>query len=388
MEGIRQRIEKTIREYDAQGHHRTGTRVDDDSALWLVGRVLETGRIANLESFSFDRVIPGESYVEINGTRIAGFPIFDGTFTDERGVHGRLIHLNSDARVFPDDSRPNIAVIEFPPAGKSELLDRVRLSNRFVAVVGVVHSNPPGLAIRNAEQFMEPVAPPVLQVSSAEYEKLGTTAKTGSSARVVVKATTESSSAKNVIVEIGGRNSRLSPLVVMTPRSGWFNCAIERGGGISCWLEILAAFSNHKPNRRVLLIATSGHELGHLGLKSFIGANPELPRRALAWLHLGASIGAAINWQPGLQTSDADLEKSAFEFLTDSIFEGLNVVPAGQVKGGEAQEIHGLGGRYVSIVGRHDHFHLESDRWPDAVDLNSLVVYSRAITALAIRLSN
>ena len=42
--------------------------------------------------------------------------------------------------------------------------------------------------------------------------------------------------------------------------------ASERGGGLACWLEIMRAVRNGKPARDVLFVASSGHELGHLGL--------------------------------------------------------------------------------------------------------------------------
>ena len=37
------RIAAVIREYEAQGLHRTGTAVDDASGEWLAGRVREAG---------------------------------------------------------------------------------------------------------------------------------------------------------------------------------------------------------------------------------------------------------------------------------------------------------------------------------------------------------
>ena len=48
----------------------------------------------------------------------------------------------------------------------------------------------------------------------------------------------------------------------MTPRSGWYSCASERGGGIACWLELMRTLNGRAP-RDVLFVASSGHELGH-----------------------------------------------------------------------------------------------------------------------------
>ena len=96
------------------------------------------------------------------------------------------------------------------------------------------------------------------------------------------------------------------------------------------------------------------------------------------------------NGKPNLQTSDRELETAALECLAGPEFDGLpelTVFPTGQIYGGEAQQIHSRGGRYVSIVGHHALFHQESDRWPHAVDVSALTAYATALATLALRLA-
>ena len=102
------------------------------------------------------------------------------------------------------------------------------------------------------------------------------------------------------------------------------------------------------------------------------------------WGHLGASIGAAVDWNPHLQTSDAEMEAVALKHLTDS---QLTIVPTGEVRGGEAEEIHGQGGRYLSIVGGHATFHQQADRWPDAVNLTATAEYAAAMASIVMELT-
>ena len=415
------RVVRTVREYDGQGWHRTGTRVDDESAEWLVGRVGELGQSARIELFELERVVPGESYVEVDGRRIDGFPLFDGTFTDEVGISGRLGLAGSES---------DVALIEFQAAGGAGEVQALRESGRYGAFVGVVTSGlgegsggaplsqfahpltalssghsgrenhvlpgmenpvPAGLAIRNGEFFSSRGGAPVVQVSSVEYERVIAAAESGAEVRIVAQAEIESTTAQNVIVKVAGSDSSLAPLVVMTPRSGWFSCAVERGGGIACWLEIMSSFTGNKPERDVIFIATSGHELGHVGLKSFLSSNAELSESAHAWLHLGASIGAALDWMPRLQTSDIELERLALGcFGEESDFADLvplKVVPTGTTKSGEAVQINRFGGRFVSVIGSHALFHQETDQWPDAVDAEALGVYASALTRIAGHLS-
>lgn len=122
----------------------------------------------------------------------------------------------------------------------------------------------------------------------------------GSDVRVVCHTTRTTGEALNVVAEVPGRTSTLAPLVVITPRSGWWQCAAERGGGIVCWLEAIRALAGTPPDRPAIFVASSGHELGHLGLEAFLHANEALLRAAHAWIHLGANIGAlCLDHRPG-----------------------------------------------------------------------------------------
>jgi len=57
----------------------------------------------------------------------------------------------------------------------------------------------------------------------------------------------------------------------------------------------------------ILFVASSGHELGHLGLDSYIVRRPGLVPAAKAWIHLGANIGAAQAPGNNLQASDDEI---------------------------------------------------------------------------------
>ena len=102
----------------------------------------------------------------------------------------------------------------------------------------------------------------------------------------------EASSAINVQVTIKGKQPELSPLAIMTPRSAWWTCTSERGGGITVWLECIRQFAASPPARDVIFTANSGHELSHLGLDHFLRNHESLIKDAHAWLHLGANFGA------------------------------------------------------------------------------------------------
>jgi hypothetical protein len=103
----------------------------------------------------------------------------------------------------------------------------------------------------------------VLQVASDEGAFLADCARQGAKAVLTARAERLQTKAFNVMTVVPGTDKGLAPLVVMTPRSGWWWCASERGGGVACWLEIMRTISAGAPARDVVFVASSGHELGH-----------------------------------------------------------------------------------------------------------------------------
>jgi hypothetical protein len=187
----------------------------------------------------------------------------------------------------------------------------------------------------------------------------------------------------NVVAVVSGTNKGAAPLIVMTPRSGWWWCASERGGGLACWLEIMRAMHNAKPFRDLIFVASSGHELGHLGLESFIERRPGIAPGAKAWIHLGANIGAAHGPGNCLQASDDEMQSMMSEMMVKV---GLRIdqrVPSGTVPRGEAGNVYRGGGRYISIIGNNALFHNMSDRGPDMVDLKVIELFASAFAVFA-----
>ena len=78
----RERISNVIGEYDAQGIHRTATTTDEASAHWLADHVRAAGLEPRLEGYDVHRLDPGECFLELDGRRIEGVPLFDCTYTD------------------------------------------------------------------------------------------------------------------------------------------------------------------------------------------------------------------------------------------------------------------------------------------------------------------
>lgn len=372
---LEQRAAQIIQEYDQQGIHRTGTKADAQSARWLAAHAQRCGVQVTLETFAHDRVDPQACYVEANGQRIAGLPIFDALFTDAKGLRGSLGRFGSSA---------DIGWIELPPnAEYGADYEATRRYSKHRAIVVVTKGARPGLCPINAPEFLHPYGPPMLQISS-EYSDWIRQQTSGHFVAHVKRAKT---TAINVTATIKGANKNLAPLVVMTPRSGWGHSTSERGGGLVCWLEVMRALAQQRPARAIHFLASSGHELGHLGLKNFIARHPRLVLDARAWMHFGANIGA-VGATNRIQASSDELEALAVNALTAIGVTINDKAKRGAVPFGEAGNIHRGGGQYLSLLCPGSPlFHHPADRWPDAVDVSAVAKYAAAFVQVARQLA-
>jgi hypothetical protein len=168
------------------------------------------------------------------------------------------------------------------------------------------------MGLLNAERFRHPYGAPTIHVSSDASDVVLADATRAAPARVVAESRYIPAAARNVVVAIRGSRPSSPPTVVMTPRSSWWQSTAERGGGLVCWLESLRALIAAPPACNVIFTATSGHELGHLGLDDFMARRPGWERPisegGVSWIHFGANIGAA-NGELSLQSASNDLRQ-------------------------------------------------------------------------------
>ncbi len=374
-----QRIARWIEAYDRQGIHRTGTVGDKRSADWLAAEIGKLGVKPALEPFAIDRVDPLDCFVEIAGKRIEGLPLFDAAFTDASGVGGRL---------GPVGGQTELGLIELPPnAEYSASYETTRRTSRHRALLIITKGARPGLCPINSAYFKHPFGPPALQVGSQHGQWLKHQAQQGMTARLVAHVKRTKVTAYNVTATIQGAQPQLTPVVVMTPRSGWWHSTSERGGGLVCWLEVMRALVAKRPARTAHFVSSSGHELGHLGLESFIGRRPELVKRAHAWIHFGANIGA-VGAPNRLQASSEELEAIAIEAMTQAGIAINDKAKRDVAPFGEAGNVHRGGGRYVSLLCLGNLlFHHPADRWPEAVDVTAVARYAEAFAEVAVKLA-
>lgn len=335
-----------LQAWDARGIHRTGTAGDQAGAEWLAREAASFGASVALETFALSRIDPVACWIETAEGRIDGVPVFDSPPTAHDGITGP------------------IGVVRLSPwAVYSPEYHAMRSTSDHAGMVIVCQGAEPGLALLNAERFREPYGCPAIHVAAVPCSD---------PSRLVSVYQRSAAKACNVVVTIPGRDPSRRKVVVMTPRSSWWQSTSERGGGLVCWLETLRALTAEPPLADVVMTANSGHELGHLGLDAFLERRPgwDGPDGAV-WVHYGANIGAAAG-QLSIQSADGPLRQAMRQALTAFGQPPATMAPETQVPNGETRDIHRLGGRYITLVGSNRLFHSPQDRWPHAVDVPAI----------------
>ncbi len=365
-----------LQAFDAQGIHRTGHLADLENADWLAAQAQELGANVSIEEFAIDRVEPAGCFVEIEGQRIPGVPMFDAAFTGPEGIEGS----------FGSDEAAEIGLAALSPlAIYQPSYEAYRETKPHKALVTITKADRPGLALFNAERFLHPYGVPDLMVSSEFGPALQAAATRGVRAKVVADVRRVPSTLLNVVATVKGHTPSAPTIAVMTPRSGWWHCASERGGGIVCWLAVLRAFRDHPPAGDVTMVASSGHELGHIGLDDFMARRPALVTGA-TWLHFGANLGA-VDSKLTLQSPQDDLRTLGTNALSQAGHPAAGLSPPTQVPFGESRAIHRAGGRYLTFIGSNALFHLPEDRFPNAVDVEAVRRIAAAASQIALSMT-
>jgi len=349
-----------IEDYAGQGLHRTGSPGDEATNRWLLRLLRERGIAAAPASFRFRRLAWREAAVFAGPARIEGTPLYDAGATTAEGVAGS----------FPVLEEPDAATLE-------AALDDPGVAAGMVVVTG----DPEGyVRLRNAERLDRPWPIPVLQVARRDAAPLLQAARAGAALRLVIDCERLDGEASNVVADLPAAGAS-ETVVLMTPKTGWFGCAAERGGGIAIALALAQAAAELPGRRRHLrILFTGGHELGHSGLLAYLAQDAALRARAAFWLQLGASIGAREASNMRVFTRD-DALRDWFPGVLRSHGAGpAALAPADLRPHGESREVFDR--PFLSLAGGHPCFHSPRDLPGRTVDADSVARYARALLEL------
>jgi hypothetical protein len=367
---------RLVAAWDASGVHRASTPGDAASGEWLSAEAAATGAETSRMPVPLDRTVVTEAFLVCAGQRIDGLPMFD-TPAAPGGLRGRLVPCGESGEIGYLEMPPNSASI------KGQKLELIRRETRHAALVVATRVTGESLAPINAQFFSAPFGTPVLQVAGFNAAFLAAQAKQGAEVEFVSLHHREPAQSFNVAARVGAPSSA-APIVLLTPRTGWWESTAERAGGIVAWFAGLsAAHALHQRGalkREVRGYATCGHELGHVGLEDLLAREHKLVGAAAWWLHLGANLGTASNVAMTVRTDDAAEAEAMRALLVAEGYpaDAIRLEPASTYSG-EGRDLAAHGARVLSLAGANAHFHAASDRWPTNVSAANVGAIARAV---------
>lgn len=357
--------------------HRTGSSAHGQASEWLATEVAQWAPVERIAVPLRVRT-PRTARLEIGPLQLHGLPAFDAPGTPANGISGTLCSLPSNGGIGFACVTPQLDT----PSSRAFVAARAANQHAALVVTTDPSRHAAGIAPFNADDWPHRNGPPVLQLDARHTAEVQRAANQGATARLVIDDRWSDAIVHNIATTVPGQVASLGPVIVMTPRSGWWVCTAERGGGLVCWFAALRRMVAAPGRRAVRFTANTGHELGHIGLEQFV-TNDDSARTAHLWLHLGANF-AARGGRVRLQYSDAETREVAQRHLGRFVDDET---PLGTRPLGEARNVFDLGGRYISILGSNPLFHHPSDRWPDAVDIERTDAITAAVADLVAELA-
>ena len=207
--------ERLIRQFAAQGDHRTGSPGDDACTLWLIDELSQRGIDAEAQPYSFPRLTIERAELTVAGRTVPGTALYDGGFTPLHGVQAKLIEAPSTET----PAAPGAIALWYREPGPSffgpGIYDPLQVAHEAgtLGVVIVAGDDQGDPVVRNAERIDDPLPIPVLQVAPRDVVPL----QNAATATLTVDATRQPGSATNVVAAIPGSDPDAAPVVLMTP---------------------------------------------------------------------------------------------------------------------------------------------------------------------------
>jgi len=282
--------------FDGFGIHRTGSAADQATGDWMAELWDELGYRVERQTFTTPNYDTTDAKLSLSdGSSIdllAQPPFYDmPADTPETGlVYANVGGPRTDASgaILVADT----AFARHSSVGEPQIAFFVDMARQCQATALVLIPNGPSgrgtlLNINPSTDY-----PRMAIAHPNEAGPLRSAAISSETARLTTPPPAIERSADNIIGTLDRGPKRL---VVSTPISGWTHCAAERGPGVATIRAISRWLCDHPINYSVTLCATSGHELGGMGMKHWLDTSAPNPIDTDFWVHLGAGW-AARNW--------------------------------------------------------------------------------------------
>ncbi len=285
--------------YIAFGNKQSGGSGDARCGEWMAGELEAAGYAIERINFDAPWFEPERCELACGDESVTLWPQPIVVPTPDAGIAAPLVRVGPDGGA--DAPLPGaIALVDLPWGRWSSLYwpqVRTPLQAAFdqgARAAVVVTNGPTDEVIALNADGREPMFPgPVALLAPREAGPFLAAAREHRDARLVVTGQGGRRPAFNFVGRID--RGRGNWLVVSTPRSGWFDCAGERGGGVAAWLHIARWAARDLHDHNLAFLCNSGHEYQYLGAAESMRHIAPPPQETAFWLHLGANL-AAREW--------------------------------------------------------------------------------------------
>ena len=371
-------IAQDLERYIAFGEKRSGSAGDTACGDWMEQSLAELGFETGRQTFSAPHFEPQACTLSCNGAvaNLWAQPIV--VPTPQEGMTAPLVRVDAHGQASHSLSGA-IALIDLAHARWSSMFwpgvaDPVRAAFEGGALACVIITNgPTGKMIALNTDGREPLYDaPMALLAPEDAAPFLAAAHDAFPAHLTLTGVSARRPAFNLMGQLNRGAGRW--LVVSTPRSGWFTCAGERGGGVAAFLHMARWATANAPDHDLLFVCNSGHEYQYLGAEELLREHAPPPERTAFWLHLGANL-AARDWHdsvgglhplPGTDSQRYLVVSPALLPAARTCFRGLSGLEApyssDDLSAGELSNVLAAGySKVAGIFGLHRYHHVRED---------------------------
>ncbi len=369
----------TIDQYGSSPNHYSGTPADWSEENTVAEQFRADGLQVNSIAYHFPKFVPTNYSLITDSHDVAATALAPLLYSGTTDPHGIEAPLEAAANgTIPADAAGKIVVVSAASKGTVAASVPKAIAAGAKAEVFVTKSLDDLPAWEDVNSRQGTGTLPVLLVGKQSGAQILADAEAGEHADLTLQAELGTATDYDVWGELPGVDTSRK-VIVGTPVSSMVPSASERGGGLAVLLGLAKHYAELPRSQRsenLVFLATSGHEVGFLGLPALVQQKGSWFTGADAYVHLGASIGAgtgvenpdgSVTITGGTQTNLAlhDSENPILETTSVNAFAAAGQVvkntPMHLGGGGEQIYAYQEGTPEVSMNGTSLWFHTTAD---------------------------
>jgi hypothetical protein len=377
----------TIDQYGSSPNHFSGTSADWAEENTVAQQFRADGLQLGSIAYHFPRFDPTNVALSTDSHQISSSALapllYSGT-TGSHGIKAPLLAAASGTTITPADAAGKIVVVSQLSKGvlDSSIEAAVAAGAKGLVYVTKGVGDLPKKEDVNSRKGTGDF--PVLLIGQTSGAEVLADAEAGENADLTLQAQLGTATDYDVWGVLPGADPSRR-VFVGTPVSSFVPSASERGGGVAILLGLAKHYAEEPLSQRpesLVFLATSGHEVGFLGLEALIEAKGSWFTGADAYVHMGASLGSptgvenpdgsiTVTQVPPAGLKLHDSENPLLESASEAAFAAAGQ-PLGDEEphlggGGEQVYAYGAGVPEIAVNGGGIWFHTAADL-PSVVD--------------------